>query len=420
MKTPEGQPKLWTYDFTVLTLGSFVSIVGACALSYALGIYILDIFHSNVLYSATLSIGHIAGIAVPIVASAFVEKISKRKIIFTLDFITAGVLVVMFVLCRLKLISVAVVIVYCLIDGLIANIYTLAYDSYVPRIVAPDNYSRAYSITGVILTMAESGVLIGTFFYHRYGLESVLAFSAVFYFVAAIFEHRMKYDDVTESKENTLKENLRDIREAAKYVISKKGLLSLNVIDMILCFNSGAFFALVLPLFMYEMHWRIDGEYMYMIVMGFLSTGQVWGGAIGYKINFEPENRAKACILMLLFEPLAEILFPFCPSYIMAGLMFITGITGILESAIRRSTIYGVLPESITAKYVGFELSTESIAYILGTMLAGWLSEIFSARIVISVIALLSFTSISLVAWRVRKELAVLFRHKPADIDEFL
>ena len=47
----ESKNKLWTYDFTVITVGSFISMVGSTLSSFALGLVVLEYTGSTFLYA---------------------------------------------------------------------------------------------------------------------------------------------------------------------------------------------------------------------------------------------------------------------------------------------------------------------------------------------------------------------------------
>jgi hypothetical protein len=53
--------KLWTKDFTILTIGSAVSMLGNAVSGFALGLLILDDTNSTFLYSLTLVIYTLPG-----------------------------------------------------------------------------------------------------------------------------------------------------------------------------------------------------------------------------------------------------------------------------------------------------------------------------------------------------------------------
>ena len=42
MKKPSGAPGLWTWDFTIITLGSIVSLIGGVLSSFAMSMMVLD------------------------------------------------------------------------------------------------------------------------------------------------------------------------------------------------------------------------------------------------------------------------------------------------------------------------------------------------------------------------------------------
>ena len=88
--TRPGRP-LWTYDFTVITLGSVVSMVGGTLSGFAMSIMVLDYTGSTFLY-ALFSVGYqIPLLVCPLLAGPYLDRMSRKKVIYRLDFLSAGI-----------------------------------------------------------------------------------------------------------------------------------------------------------------------------------------------------------------------------------------------------------------------------------------------------------------------------------------
>ena len=68
---------LWTYDFTVITLGSVVSMVGGTLSGFAMSIMVLDYTGSTFLY-ALFSVGYqIPLLVCPLLAGPYLDRMSR-------------------------------------------------------------------------------------------------------------------------------------------------------------------------------------------------------------------------------------------------------------------------------------------------------------------------------------------------------
>ena len=85
----EKKNTLWTRDFTVLTLGSVVSMFGNAMSGFAVSLMVLDYSESTLLYALFIIAYTLPQIIMPIFSGALLDRFSRRKTIYTLDFVSA-------------------------------------------------------------------------------------------------------------------------------------------------------------------------------------------------------------------------------------------------------------------------------------------------------------------------------------------
>ena len=87
------QNKLWTKDFTTITLGSVVSMMGNSIAGFAMSLFVLDYMDSTLLYAIYIFLYTLPQIAAPIISCVCVvslllsriflkEKLTKKQYIF--------------------------------------------------------------------------------------------------------------------------------------------------------------------------------------------------------------------------------------------------------------------------------------------------------------------------------------------------
>lgn len=94
---PDAKP-LWTHDFTIITLGSVVSMLGNSMSGFAMSLMILDYTESTMLYALYLIAFTVPQFVMPIFSGALLDRFSRKKMIYTLDFASAGLYAVVAVL----------------------------------------------------------------------------------------------------------------------------------------------------------------------------------------------------------------------------------------------------------------------------------------------------------------------------------
>ena len=98
----EGKPqqKLWTRDFTIITLGSVVSMVGGTMTGFAISIMVLDYTGSTFLYALFNICFQIPMLVCPLLAGPVLDRMSRKKVIYRLDFLSSFVFLVFYLVMR--------------------------------------------------------------------------------------------------------------------------------------------------------------------------------------------------------------------------------------------------------------------------------------------------------------------------------
>ena len=82
--------KLWTKNFTIITLGTIISMLGNSVSGFAISFLVLDMTGSTFLYSLFLVVYFLPEILAPIVAGPLLDHFSRRKTIYILDLSPPG------------------------------------------------------------------------------------------------------------------------------------------------------------------------------------------------------------------------------------------------------------------------------------------------------------------------------------------
>ena len=145
---------LWTRDFTILTVGSVISMFGNAMTGFAMSLMVLDLSRSTLLYAIYLAMYTLPQLFMPIVSGAILDRQSRKKTIYTLDFISAGLYLLLAGVLATGWFSFPVFAVYCFILGSIQSTYFVAYESFYPLLISEGNYQKAYAIDSVLETVS--------------------------------------------------------------------------------------------------------------------------------------------------------------------------------------------------------------------------------------------------------------------------
>ena len=199
-------PTLWTRDFTIITLGSIISMFGNAMSGFAMSLMVLDISQSTLLYAIYIAMYTVPQLIMPIFSGAILDRFSRKKMIYTLDFISSGLYLLMAVILSTGWFSFPFFAVYCFILGSIQSTYMVAYESFYPLLITEGNYQKAYSIASVLETVSAVMVPVSAFLYRQIGLAPLLVADAVSFFIAAVMETRIRADEeYIERQKETLR-----------------------------------------------------------------------------------------------------------------------------------------------------------------------------------------------------------------------
>ena len=136
----ENKNKLWNKNFTIMIAGSVVSMLGNSVSGFAIGLLILDYTNSTFLYALTMVLYNLPKIIMPSLSGPLLDKFSRRKTMYVLDFISAGIFAVIAIMSYGNNFNYAVILALCLVIGTIDSVYIIAYESLFPLLMEKDNY----------------------------------------------------------------------------------------------------------------------------------------------------------------------------------------------------------------------------------------------------------------------------------------
>ena len=403
-KTPaaEGKMKdenvknspLWTRDFTIITVGTVISMLGNAIGGFAMSLMVLDISQSTLLYAVYLAMFTIPQLIMPLFSGAILDRYSRKRTIYTLDFISAGLHLVMAVILATGWFSFPFFAMFCFLIGSIESIYMVAYDSFYPLLVSEGNYQKAYSIQSMLDTLATVMVPVSAFLYRGVGIAPLLAANAVCFFIAAVMETRIRTDEeYIETQKLTAIEGagkarqmLVDMKEGFRYLASEKGLLAVALYFGVLFTTGGMENVITLPYFKNTFN---NGEYVYMMVWGCAVLGRTIGGGIHYKTTIPASKRYILALALYIFNSLAEGTYLFLPVPVMMILCFMIGIGGVTTYTIRISATQSYVPDERKGRFNGAFNMLSMLGALLGEIIAGLASEVLPERTIILVAMLI-------------------------------
>ena len=385
---PQTVNPLWTKDFTIITVGSVISMLGSVLSGFAMSLLVLDYTSSTFLFALYNVLYFLPHAVMPALSGPFLDRFSRRKTIYILDFITAGLYVVMALIFAGGYFSFTLLAVGCVIIGSIGSVYRVAYDSFYPLLISEGNYSRAYSVASTLETLTMVMAPVSTFLYKQFGIVPLFLADAVTYFIAAVLETRISAQEhyVARQKENRTERRMsrqmvRDFREGMQYLWSEKGLLAVAIYFCASSFAGGVTQTLDLPWFKNAFH---NGEYWFTLVWGMSSVGRAIGGALHYKLRIPKEKKYAIALTVYIVISTLEGTYLYCPIPAMMVMCFLTGLGGVTSYNIRIAGTQRYVPDEKKGRFNGAFGTINMVGMVAGQLIAGALAEILPIRGIVS------------------------------------
>ena len=404
------QNKLWTKDFTTITLGSVVSMLGNSIAGFGMSLFVLDYMESTLLYAIYIFLYTLPQIVAPVISGPLMDRFSRRRTIYTLDFCSAAMYLGLGILIWLDVFNFGVFAAATFLIGCINSVYMVAFESFYPMLITEGNYSKAYSISGTLHTLTMFILPVATVAYNAFGLAPLLAVNVVFFAVAAVFETRIS--DVESGTKMAsgasygAKSYFDDMKEGLRYLVSEKGLLAVTVYFTVISLAGGASSVITLPWFKETFE---NGEYMYMFVSVFSVIGRGLGGLIHYKFTLPAKRKFGIALFVYVSIALLEAFYLYTDITVMQVCCFLMGIFSVTSYNIRISATQSYVPNGIKGRFNGAFMMLNTVGTLLGELAAGVLSEFIPMRAALSVFLIFSAVSAIVIIGGNKKHVAPLY-----------
>ena len=404
------QNKLWTKDFTTITLGSVVSMMGNSIAGFAMSLFVLDYMESTLLYAIYIFLYTLPQIAAPVISGPLMDRFSRRRTIYSLDFCSAALYLTLGLLIFFDWFNFGVFAAATFVIGTINSVYMVAFESFYPMLIAEGNYSKAYSISGTLQTMTFFMLPLATVAYNAFGLAPLLAVNSAFFLIAAICETRISNIEAVSTVHSEIsystKTYFSDLKEGIHYLASEKGLLAVTLYFTAMSVAGGASQVITLPWFKGAFD---NGEYLYMFVSIFSVIGRSLGGVIHYKIQLPAAKKFGIALFVYVSISIVEAFYLYTPLYSMAIGSFIIGIFGVTSYNIRVSATQSHVPHEMKGRFNGAFFMLNTVGALTGELLAGVLSEAIPMRATLMVFMLFNALSALVIIGGNKKHVAPLY-----------
>lgn len=424
MQKNKVRPSLWTRDFTILTLGSVVSMVGSTLSWFAISIMVLDYTGSTFLYVLFNVCFQIPGLVMPLLAGPYLDRMSRKKVIYGMDFLSAGIYLAIALLLWSGWFRYSALLLGGVIIGSINSIYTVAFDSFFPNLITEGNFTKAYSVSSLMSDLSGLSYPLGALLYQWMGAPTLFAVTAGMFFIAACFEtaircqetHMVRAAEAGRSGAGALRQFGLDLREGMNYLRGEKGLLAIALYFMLSSFVGGGTGNLYLPFFQNNAAlfaaWPVAAATLYTFISNCSVVGRLVGGAVHYKIKIPARRKFTVAVTVyavLCFTGAAQL---WLSVPLMAALFFADGLLSVTSYNIRIAATQSYVPDGKRARFSGAFSVLSSLGSITGSLAGGALAEVMPERWVIVLFQGVGLAAVWFFIIRNREHVAAIYNRE--------
>ena len=413
---------LWTRDFTIITLGTAVSTLGNAIAGFAISLLVLDNTGSTLLYAIFMACYYAPNVVVPLLAGPYLDRMSRKRVIYTMDFTSSALYLLVWLLLSRGFFHYWVMLAGVLIIGSINSIYTVAYDSFYPNLVAAGNFTRAYSIASLLYPLASFTLPLASVVYRAAGTVAPLFLvNSLLFFTAACFERSIRFQEThmsaaAPSAPHGLGRFRADFQEGMGYIRSEGGLLVVTAYFFVTMLTGQVNDTLLLPFFRNHAQLfsavPVDVVTLYSIVTACGVGGRLVGGLIHYRFVYPTGKKFVIALFVYTTITVMSAVELFLPVVPMMLVFFLSGVLSVTSYNIRISATQSYVPDRIRARFNGTFQMVCSVGQILGQVLAGVCSQFAQERTIILWAMALNMAAIYGIVWPGRQHVKKVYNRQ--------
>lgn len=381
---------LYTKDFILVILGQIISMFGASLFRFALSLYILDITGRADVFATVYAVSNIPRLIMPL-GGAIADRFNRRNLMVIYDFGSSLIILCLFLLISAGIMSVTIIGAVVIILSIISAMYTPCVNASIPLLVAENKIEGANGIVTAVQSLSNvAAPILGGILYKVIGVNALIIFSFVAFFLSAVMEMFIKMPFVKRTQEWSIAKTIvKDIGNGLKYVVKNKFLLKAMLLAGMLNFILSPLLFVGAPIILRETMKSTDT--MYGLGLGLISFATVLGaltvGLVTKKLRMKTLHRLIIAIALLLL-PMSAAIMPimlnlgYYPSFIVF-MLSITPVAVILMflDILVISEVQKKTPNENLGKVMAIIMAISQCAAPIGQMGYGVAFEVFKASV---------------------------------------
>ena len=407
-------PRLWTKNFSLITLATALGAMGGIAGGFALSFFVFDETGSTLASALILAIQVIPYVLIPLFVAPIMDRLPRKTFLVCGD-IANGVMYAALglYLCFFQLPYIGYLCLSILLSCLGA-IDSLAYNSLYPMLIPENAEQKGYAVASMLYPVLQvimaplAAVLLDTL-----GVAWLLMMQGGMCILAAVTESFIQVKEEKRGLEKGYSINLwaQDVKEGLQYLKKEKGLRS---IFSYMSISNGVAqgYSPILVAFFRTAPGFSAALYAFFSVAEF--AGRTLGSLLQYRIKIP--DRKKFSIVFGIYT-IYEMM-DMCLLWISYPLMLVNrsicGFLGNNSAILRNAAVQRYIPDHLRSRVNAFNEMMIMAAGCLLSLVIGALGEIMDYRLCMSICGGISMLGCLLFIWLPRKHVRRIYEQPPA------
>lgn len=400
--------KLWTKNFTLVTVASALGGIGGIAGGFALSFLVFDETGSTLASALILAIQCVPYFLLPMIAAPIMDRVPRKPVLVGGDLVNGVLYALMGLYLMFAEFSYVGYLCYSLLLASISSMDQLAYSSIYPQLIPQGMEQKGYAISSTLYPVLKvimtpfSAVLLDLI-----GVAWLLVGQGGLSLLAALIESRI---DITEQRRDSQGFSFKawwgDIREAAAYLKAEKGIM--NIYSYMAATNGvAAGYSSVLVAFFRTAPGMTAAMYSMFSVMEF--AGRTLGGMVQYKVEIPKKKRYSFTLLVYIIYELMDMCLLWIPYPLMLANRACCGFLGTNSATVRSAAVQRYIPEKLRARVNAFQDVLITAAQSLMSLVVGALGEMVSYAWCLTIFGGLTLAAVWFFIWRGRQEIKMVY-----------
>lgn len=372
--------KLWTKDFSCITLATILSVIGGEAMNLPISLLVFDETRSSFLAALVMICGMLPDVVLPVFIAPLIDKGGKKRWIVGLDILLVVIYAGMGAWISRHVFVFGVYLLFTLTVGMISVIYRLAYTAWYPDLIPYGMEQKGYAVSSTLYPLVTIIMSpIAAFLYESVSMEHIFFIVVGISLVSIFVESLIRENKKSSLNAYTWRQYGADIREGFAYLKKEKGIRNIYM-NMSVMQGTSEGMGIITQAF-YQTQ-----SYLSVTMLGFLISaemiGRVFGGFLQYRKEIPAKKRYGFTKFVYLFYSVVDMFLLFLPYPAMLASRFVCGSLGISSATIRESAVQSYLPEQMRARVNAFFNVLFAVGGVSFQFLAGLLGQMIPYRAV--------------------------------------